>query len=88
MVIVSDVAMVVDSNNLNVEMLQSKLSACESRAAHLTALLSEAESDAARLSELNAVLKEEIRRQQRSEERAQHAHNLEYLKNIVVKVGT
>lgn len=77
-----------NSSELDVDLLQSKLGACESRAAHLTALLSEAESDAARLSQLNAVLKEEIRRQQRSEERAQHAHNLEYLKNIVVKVDT
>ncbi|KAK3915376.1 GRIP and coiled-coil domain-containing protein 2 [Frankliniella fusca] len=77
-----------NSSDLNVDLLQSKLCACESRAAHLTALLSEAESDAARLSELNSVLKEEIRRQQRSEERAQHAHNLEYLKNIVVKFIT
>lgn len=76
-----------NSADLNVDLLQSKLGACESRASHLTALLSEAESDAARLSQLNAVLKEEIRRQQRCEERAQHAHNLEYLKNIVVKVG-
>lgn len=77
-----------NSSDLDVDLLQSKLCACESRAAHLTALLSEAESDAARLSQLNAVLKEEIRRQQRSEERAQHAHNLEYLKNIVVKFIT
>ncbi|XP_026278233.1 GRIP and coiled-coil domain-containing protein 2 [Frankliniella occidentalis] len=77
-----------NSSDLNVDLVQSKLSACESRAVHLTALLSEAESDAARLSQLNAVLKEEIRRQQRSEERAQHAHNLEYLKNIVVKFIT
>ncbi|KAJ1520627.1 hypothetical protein ONE63_003736 [Megalurothrips usitatus] len=77
-----------NSSDLNVDLLQSKLSACESRAAHLTALLSEAESDAARLSQLNTVLKEEIRRQQRSEERAQHAHNLEYLKNVVVKFIT
>ncbi|XP_034234811.1 GRIP and coiled-coil domain-containing protein 2 [Thrips palmi] len=77
-----------NSSDLDVDLLQSKLCACESRASHLTALLSEAESDAARLSQLNAVLKEEIRRQQRSEERAQHAHNLEYLKNIVVKFIT
>lgn len=77
-----------DLSDVSVELLQSKLSACESRAAHLTALLSEAESDAARLTQLNEVLKEEIRRQQRSEERAQHAHNLEYLKNIVVKFIT
>lgn len=48
-------------------------------------LLSEAESDSARLKQLNDVLKEEIRRNQRSVEREKHAQNFEYLKNVVLK---
>ena len=38
------------------------------------------------MSEQNKVLKEEIRRLQRSIDRTEVADNLEYLKNIVVKV--
>lgn len=51
-------------------------------------LLSDAEKDAAKLSQLNQILKEEIRRHQRSVEREQHAENLEYLKNVVFKVSS
>jgi hypothetical protein len=36
--------------------------------------------------QMNKLLKEEIRRQQRSVEREKHAENLEYLKNVVFKV--
>lgn len=53
---------------------------------HLSALLSEAELDVARLTQLNEVLKEELRRQERSTEREKHMHNLEYIKNIIFKV--
>jgi len=66
---------------------REQLAACEARVAHLTALLSEVESDSARVTQLNSVLKEEIRRQQRSQERTELAHNLEYLKNVVLKVS-
>lgn len=52
----------------------------------MTTLLAEAEQDTARLTQLNDVLKEELRRQERSAEREQHLHNLEYLKNVVFKV--
>jgi hypothetical protein len=38
------------------------------------------------LTEQNRVLKDEIRRLQRSVERIEMAENLEYLKNIIVKV--
>ncbi len=38
------------------------------------------------LTEQNRVLKDEIRRLQRSVERIEIAENLEYLKNIIVKV--
>lgn len=59
----------------------------ESRVKHLTTLLAESERDAARLTQLNDALKEEVRRQERSEEREQHLHNLEYLKNVMFKVS-
>lgn len=58
-----------------------------SRVNHLSALLSEAEMDVTRLTEMNAMLKEEMRRQERSEEREKHMHNLEYMKNIIFKVS-
>lgn len=54
---------------------------------HLTTLLAESEQDTARLTQLNDALKEELRRQERSAEREQHLHNLEYLKNVMFKVS-
>lgn len=57
------------------------------RVKHLTTLLAESEQDTARLTQQNAALKEELRRQERSAEREQHLHNLEYLKNVVFKVS-
>lgn len=51
----------------------------------LTQLLKETESNNALLTEQNRVLKEEIRRLQRSMERTESAKNLEYLKNVLVK---
>lgn len=59
---------------------------CERRVKHLTVLLADAERDIAKLTQLNEILKEDIRRQQRSVEREQHANNFEYLKNVVFKV--
>lgn len=49
-------------------------------------MLSEAELDVARLTEMNDMLKEELRRQERSTEREKHMHNLEYMKNVIFKV--
>lgn len=57
----------------------------ENKLVHLTALLAETEQELARYVQMNALLKEEIRRQQRSEEREKHAENLEYLKNVIFK---
>lgn len=65
--------------------LNEKLEKSDNRIKHLTMLLSDAESDSARLKQLNDVLKEEIRRNQRSVEREKHAQNFEYLKNVVLK---
>lgn len=53
----------------------------------MSILLAEAEQDLARLTQLNDVLKEEMRRNERSTEREQHLHNLEYVKNVIFKVS-
>lgn len=66
--------------------MQKQLSEQESKVTHLTALLSETEKDLIKHIQMNNLLKEEIRRHQRSVEREKHAENLEYLKNVVVKV--
>ncbi|CDW52925.1 GRIP domain containing protein [Trichuris trichiura] len=55
------------------------------RVQHLTELLYEAELTGSRLTEQNRVLKEEIRRLTRNEERQRHFSNAEYLKNVVLK---
>ncbi|XP_017463270.1 PREDICTED: GRIP and coiled-coil domain-containing protein 2 [Rhagoletis zephyria] len=60
----------------------------ESRVRHLTALLAENEQDLAKLTQMNDMLKEELRRQERAVEREKHMHNAEYLKNIVLKFLT
>ncbi|KAK6633309.1 hypothetical protein RUM44_003910 [Polyplax serrata] len=65
--------------------LKAKIEKNENRIRHLTVLLADAESDSARLTQLNDVLKEEIKRLQRSLEREKHAQNFEYLKNVIVK---
>ncbi|XP_046743878.1 GRIP and coiled-coil domain-containing protein 2-like [Diprion similis] len=61
---------------------------CERRVKHLTVLLADAERDIAKLTQLNQLLKEDIRTQQRSIEREKHGNNFEYLKNIVFKFIT
>nr|XP_017007525.2 GRIP and coiled-coil domain-containing protein 2 [Drosophila takahashii] len=60
----------------------------ESRIKHLTSLLAENEQDLAKLTQMNDMLKEELRRQERSEEREHHMHNSEYLKNVFLKFLT
>ncbi len=52
----------------------------------MASLLSESEAENARLIELAQVLKEEIRSYRRSEERSKHIENLEYVKNVILKV--
>ena len=66
--------------------LSESLAVAEKRCRHLAALLAESEANEARLSQLTDALKEEIRRAERSEERQKHIENLEYLKNVVLKV--
>ncbi|KAH8417123.1 hypothetical protein KR222_003744, partial [Zaprionus bogoriensis] len=67
---------------------KERLSIQESRVRHLTTLLAENEQDLAKLTQMNDMLKEELRRQERSEEREQHMHNSEYLKNVFLKFIT
>ncbi len=54
--------------------------------AHLAHLLSESEAEGARLAQMSELLKEEIRSYQRAEERQKHIENLEYVKNVILKV--
>ncbi|KAK9711260.1 GRIP domain [Popillia japonica] len=68
--------------------MRKQLTEHESKLSHLTALLADTEQDLAKYVQLNKVLKEEIRRQQRSTEREKHAQNLEYMKNVVFKFIT
>lgn len=74
-------------STLDVQATKEKLAVQQSRVTHLAALLAEAECDVARLTHLNDVLKEEVRRQERSTEREMHMHNLEYMKNVIFKVS-
>jgi len=69
------------------QQLMESLSISEKQCKHLAALLAESEASEARLSQLTQALKEEIRRNERSEERQKHIENLEYLKNVVLKVS-
>ncbi|XP_055607968.1 GRIP and coiled-coil domain-containing protein 2-like [Uranotaenia lowii] len=73
-----------------VELQQTRglLTKQESRVRHLTALLAEAEQDLAKLTQLNELLKEEVRRHERAIEREKHVHNSEYLKNVIFKFLT
>ncbi|XP_060526032.1 GRIP and coiled-coil domain-containing protein 2 [Cylas formicarius] len=70
------------------EYLKKQVGEQESRLHHLTSLLSDTEKDLEKHVQMNKLLKEEIRRQQRSVERERHAENLEYLKNVVFKFVT
>lgn len=70
------------------ENVKAKLAKEVNRVTHLTALLADSEKDLARMQQLNDMLKEEVRRQQRNVDREEHIQNSEYLKNIVIKFVT
>uniref|UniRef100_A0A0M3KJV8 Rab_bind domain-containing protein n=1 Tax=Anisakis simplex TaxID=6269 RepID=A0A0M3KJV8_ANISI len=53
---------------------------------HTRELLNECEASNVRLSEQSKLLKEEIRRLERNEQRKDHMANSEYLKNVILKV--
>lgn len=64
----------------------AKLETAMRRLGHLTEVLGESEANNQRLAEQVRVLKEEIRRMERNEERLKHVANSEYLKNVIIKV--
>ncbi|ESO86320.1 hypothetical protein LOTGIDRAFT_129381 [Lottia gigantea] len=71
---------------VNVEMLQTTVTTAHKRIEHLTEVLNESEASVMRLTEQAKILKDEIRRLERNQEREQETKNLEYLKNIFIKV--
>lgn len=77
-----------ESLHVELHVTRELLTMQESRVRHLTALLAENEQDLAKLTQMNDMLKEELRRQERAVEREQHMHNAEYLKNVVLKFLT
>ncbi|XP_061389499.1 GRIP and coiled-coil domain-containing protein 2 [Musca vetustissima] len=93
--LISNALHIPDNLNNNSDLLQLELNSTkerlqkqESRVRHLTALLAENEQDLAKLTQMNDMLKEELRRQERSAEREQHLHNSEYVKNVILKFLT
>ena len=66
--------------------IENRMLAAERRLVHMASLLSESEAENQKLNQLADVLKEEIRSYQRSEERIKHIENLEYVKNVILKV--
>eukprot|EP00794_Sanderia_malayensis_P011091 gene11091-12259_t len=60
-------------------------SVTEKNLEHLSELLAESESSNLLLDEQVKVLKAEIRRMQQNQEREEALHNLEYLKNVIIK---
>lgn len=52
----------------------------------LTMMLNDAEKNCSRYEQQNKFLKEDIRRLQRSVDRHAEIQNMEYLKNIIIKV--
>lgn len=72
----------------NEEELKMDLDSAEKRSDHLAQLLNESEATVMRLTEQAKILKEEIRRLERNQEREKEAANMEYLKNIFLKFVT
>lgn len=77
-----------DDDEQQLNGMKKQINEQESKIMYLTELLADTEQDLAKHVQMNKVLKEEIRRQQRAVEREKHAENLEYLKNIVFKFVT
>ena len=53
----------------------------------VTTLLHESEAENAKLVQLTDALKEEIRRASRNQDREKHMENIEYMKNVILKVS-
>ena len=74
-----------EEEELNKE-LRASNAELRKKVAHLSSLLNDSEATNSKLSELTEVLKEEIRKEQRNEERQKHLEQTEYIKNVFVKV--
>ncbi|KAG8197140.1 hypothetical protein JTE90_011303 [Oedothorax gibbosus] len=70
------------------EKMLGDLNTANKQIEHLSEVLNDSESTNLRMSEQVRVLKEEIRRLERNQEREKHAENLEYLKNVIIKFST
>lgn len=68
--------------------LSSSLQASQRQGVHLRQLLNESEATVLRLTEQASILKAEIRRLERNQERQSSVSNMEYLKNIIYKFMT
>lgn len=64
----------------------SELNTSQKQLKQLTAMLNESEKNCSRYEQQNKFLKEDIRRLQRSVDRHAEIQNMEYLKNIIIKV--
>lgn len=64
----------------------SELNTSQKQLKQLNAMLNEAEKNCSRYEQQNKFLKEDIRRLQRSVDRHAEIQNMEYLKNIIIKV--
>jgi hypothetical protein len=75
-----------EEEELNKE-LRASNSELRKKLAHLSSLLNDSEATNSKLTELTEVLKEEIRKEQRNEERQKHLEQTEYIKNVFFKVS-
>lgn len=66
--------------------LETKVEDATKRIRNLVEVLAESESNNTRLNEQVRLLKDEIRRLERNQEREKHVANAEYLKNVIMKV--
>lgn len=64
----------------------SELNSTQKQIKQLTLMLNDAEKNCSRYEQQNKFLKEDIRRLQRSVDRHAEIQNMEYLKNIMIKV--
>ncbi|PVD18485.1 hypothetical protein C0Q70_21034 [Pomacea canaliculata] len=70
------------------ETLKNDLTAAQKKIEHLTELLNDSEESVSRMTEQAKILKDEIRRLNRNQQRDEELQNLEYLKNIIMKFLT
>lgn len=66
--------------------IENKMEDALKRNRHLAEVLAESEANNTRLNEQIRLLKDEIRRLERNQEREKHIANAEYLKNVIMKV--